>query len=237
MKYKIGDKVKYDDGEWLLYGTVSAVYEHSVCPFYRVNIERKEKKSGRHSIVQFEFELEADNIAVDNEKEQRQWLNSEIEYLKEYYGVHHITDIAKVLKRGIEEIEEKWKLVKAEPERILKMEPKPEPIEKRRRRRKQEPPVLEQEPEQEPEKLELAQKPKEETPKKTRGKRGEAWGRNLENYRKGEKSNTISTWMAQNRREYKNGKLPEEKFEKLMQINFPFDAGTKKKRMITGTTD
>ena len=236
MKYKIGDRVKYDDGEWVLYGTVSAVYEHAICPFYRVNIERKEKKSGRHSIVQFEFELEADIVSAESEKEKSNWMNAEIEYLKKYYGVHHIGDIAKILRKSIEEVEEKSRLIKLESE----PENEPEPVEKQekkleqtdRRRRKRE---LKQEAVPESEKAELPQKPKDATPKKTRGKRGEAWGRNLEMYRKGEKSNTISTWIAQNRREYKSGKLPEEKFEKLMEANFSFDVV--KKKTIVGTTD
>ena len=225
MKYQLGDRVKYDDGEWLLYGTVSAVYEHSSCPFYRVNVERKEKKNSKYSIVQFEFELEADSVVADSEKEKREWVHTEIEYLGKYYGVHNIEDMAKVLRRTIKEIEEKWRLIQLEkdPEQIKKQESEPEP--KVRRKRKQE---LKQEAEPEPEKVELTQKPKEETPKKTRGKRGEAWSRNLEMYQKGEKSNAISTWMAQNRREYKSGKLAEGKLDKLLAISFPFETIKKK---------
>jgi len=30
MKYKIGDKVRYDGGDWWFYGTVSAGFEHSI---------------------------------------------------------------------------------------------------------------------------------------------------------------------------------------------------------------
>jgi hypothetical protein len=226
MKYKIGDRVKYDDGEWMLYGTVSAVYEQTICPFYRVNIERKEKKNGKYSIVQFEFELETDREVVESEKEKRNWNDTEIEYLKTYYGAHNIEDMAKVLKRTTAEIEDEWKLVNSEPE----PKPKQELKGKQSRKRK-----LKPEPESESEE-EITQKSEKETLKRKRGKRGEAWSRNFEQYRKGEKSNVISTWMAQNRREYKSGKLSEAKFEKLVGINFPFDV-VRKKKTIIGTTD
>lgn len=192
MKYKIGDKVKYDDGEWLLYGAVSAVYEYSVCPIYRVLVERKEKKNGRHSIVQFEFELEADHVVAENKKE-----------------------------KSIEEIKDRWNLIKpeqlSEPEQTVQPETKPEP--KKRRSRKQE---------QEPKKVAHPREHPKETLKIKREKNGEAWNKNLEKYRNGEKGNAISTWMAHNRREFKAGKLSEEKFEKLMAVNFPFDIVKKK---------
>ena len=37
MKFKIGDKVKYDGGEWLFYGSVNAIFDHSISPCYRIN--------------------------------------------------------------------------------------------------------------------------------------------------------------------------------------------------------
>ena len=58
MKYKVGDKLRCDGGDWWFYGTVSAVFEHSVCPCYRLSVERMEKKTCKFSITQFEFELE-----------------------------------------------------------------------------------------------------------------------------------------------------------------------------------
>jgi len=61
--------------------------------------------------------------------------------------------------------------------------------------------------------------PQKETPKK-----GQAWYNQFELYSKGEKNNSIYSWMAENRRQYKNGKLSDEKLEKLIEIDFPFDA-------------
>jgi len=51
---------------------------------------------------------------------------------------------------------------------------------------------------------------------------------NFEIYRNGEKSNAISSWIAQNRNEYKTGTLSEKKLDKLMGINFPFETIPKK---------
>ena len=237
MKYKVGDNVRYDGGDWWLYGTVSAVFEHSICPFYRINVERMVKKSCKFSITQFEFDLEAYHEEDDISKDKRKWENSEIEDLKKYYGVLNREDLSKVLKRSSQAIEDKWRQIKpaaSEPveafltavsgdaDEKIQITMSAEPVEKpeRKQRRKRKPKL-----EAETEKTESTQVPE----KKRRGKRGEAWNRNLEMYRNGEKSNTISTWMAQNRREYRTGKLPEKKFEKLMEISFPFDV-VKKKR-------
>jgi len=237
MKYKVGDKVKYDGGDWWFYGTVNAIFEHSICPCYRLNVERMEKKSCKFSITQFEFELEPFHEVVENEKDKRKWENSEIELLKKYYGVLNNEDLSKMLKRSPQEIEYTRQQMTPGQETLLTSVPEitnitlqlplntevpePEPGKKQRRKRKQEP---KQEPE--PENAETTQKPKKERPKR---KRGEAWDFNLEMYQKGEKSNTISTWMSQNRREYKTGKLPERKLNKLLEISFPFET-TRKKR-------
>ena len=68
MKYEIGDKLRYDGGDWWFYGTVSAVFEHSICPCYRLSVERMEKKSCKFSITQFEFDLEADQMIEEKQQ-------------------------------------------------------------------------------------------------------------------------------------------------------------------------
>ena len=250
MKYKIGDKVKYDGGDWWLYGTISAMFEHSICPCYRLNVERMEKKSCKFSITQFEFELEPhiEEVApVD--KDARKWETSEIEYLKKYYGVLGINDLSKVLKRSPQALEDKWMQIKTEQAsaKLLTIEPKAEPVSKPKH--KAEPVVvskLKAEPVVSKPKVEpVVSKPKADavktdlkqtlfdTPEKRssplKGVITEAWKRNLENYKKGVKSNVISAWASQNRKEYQSGELINEKLEHLKKINFIFDTGRKKK--------
>jgi len=239
MKYKIGDKVKCDGGDWWFYGTVSAIFEHSISPCYRLNIDRMEKKTCKFSITQFEFELEPFSEALDSDTIMRKWDNSEIELLNKYYGVLDTEGLSKMLKRSPVSIEEKWQQMKpeqvskpktkakvktkaletVEPPQAEETPPAPEVVKRRKRRSKQEMLLDAQ-------KSEAAIKPKR--------KRGEAWDINFESYRNGAKSNVISTWVAQNRKEYKTGKLSEKKLEKLMDINFPFET-IKKKKTITGT--
>jgi len=310
MKYKVGDKVRYDGGDWWFYGTVSAVFEHSISPCYRLSVERMEKKRCKFSITQFEFELEPYHEVVESGKDKRKWNDTEIELLKKYQDIFDDEDLSRLLKRSPQAIGEKRQLIKPEHEPETKLltdisrnaniklqippnaeESKPEPGKKQRRKRKQEPETetgkvevsddaqkskiseawnknleLYQKgekngsiynwvsinrklyqsgelPEEKLEKLneiafpfvsdrkktvkvEKTQKPKKERQKR---KRGEAWDMNLEMYRNGEKSNTISSWMAQNRKEYKTGTLQERKLDKLMEINFPFETIPHKK--------
>jgi len=225
MKYKIGDKVKYDGGDWWFYGTVSAAFEHSICPCYRLSVERMEKKNCKFSITQFEFELEPYNEDLDSVMDKREWEKSEIEYLNKYYGVLNNEDLSKMLKRSPQAIEEKRQQIKlqpkSEPEQKLKVKPEPEQKLKVK---------LDPEPEQkqivkpEPEKVEPT--------KKTRmRKTSDAWFKNFELYRKGKKTSVVNAWTSKNRKDLKTGILSEDKLEKLMEINFPFDSDKGKKKV------
>ena len=221
MKYKVGDKVRHDGGDWWLYGTVSAVFEHPICPCYRLNVERMEKKNCKFSITQFEFELESWNEESGRSKDNRKWENLEIEYLKKYYGVLNNDDLSKFLQRSPQSIEEKWLQIKpkaeiaAEPKQTVEPKPKPKVEVKAEPEKKVEPKIAV-----------LPQKVKKGVPK---AQRGDAWRRNLEDYSKGLRSNVISAWASQNRKDYKIGKLAEEKLEKLIEIDFPFDSQKKKR--------
>jgi len=51
----------------------------------------------------------------------------------------------------------------------------------------------------------------------------EAWNEKLEAFRNGEKSELIQRWIDYNRRQYRKGRMPTERFEKLVEVNFPFE--------------
>jgi len=246
MKYKIGDKVKYDGGDWWFYGTVSAIFEHPICPCYRLSVERMEKKSCKFSITQFEFEIEPDVVVDDSNKEKRKWENLEVTYLKKWYGVLNNNDLAKVLKRTPQAIEEKWQQIQEEPEEELRTVPEvkktlpevkkplPEikkPLPEPKIVQKIEP-VIRKKPGPKP-KMKFGPKPEPRkyvsAEKRPKLKKGEAWDNYYERYRRGEKTNIIYNWVATNRREYKSGKLSEAKLEKLIEINFPFESPIRKK--------
>jgi len=247
MKYKIGDKVKCDGGDWWFYGTVSAVFEHSISPCYRLNIDRMEKKSCKFSITQSEFELEP-------YKEKRQQVKPNLEPTKPGEP------------EPIKKQRQKRK-PEAEPEKVKKTQKPKKEIPMRQisdawlknlglyqkgernsqiftwatynRKQYQTGKLSDDKLEKlneidfpfvvdrkKAEKVEKTHKQKKERQKK---KKGEVWDMNLEAYRSGEKSNTISSWMAQNRKEYKEGTLPEKKLDKLMEIHFPFETIPAKK--------
>ena len=249
MKYKIGDKVKCDGGDWWFYGTVSAVFEHSVCPCYRLTIERMEKKSCKFSITQFEFELEPDHVVVDSSKDVRKrepkpepipaptpkkaqiqkkepqgrkisgaWEKNLDLYLKgdrSYTVYNWITYNRKQYKAGTLSDDKLEKLKEINFSFVFD----------RKFREKTEKPK--------PEKVELVQKQvqeqKKEKPEKPEKQIVDGWERNFDLFRKGEKSNAISTWIVRNRKLYKTGDLPEDKFERLLEVDFPFDVVRNKK--------
>jgi len=220
MKYKVGDKVRYDGGDWWFYGTVTAVFEHSICPCYRLSVERMEKKSCKFSIMQFEFELEpyikpepeqAKKAEVtqkpgddaQNSKISDAWhKNLELYRKGEKSGsIYNWVSINRKLYKSGE-------LPNNKLEKLLEID-FPFVVDRKK-----------------PEKVKATPKPKKERQKR---KRSEIWDKNFEIYRNGEKSNAISSWIAQNRKDYKTGTLPERKLDKLMEINFPFETTSPKK--------
>jgi len=222
MKYTVGDKVRYDSGDWWFYGIVTAVFENSISPCYRLSVERMEKKSCKFSITQFEFELEPYSDEIDSIKDERKWEKAEIEYLKKYYGVLNHNDLSKILKRKPQELDEKWRSITSEPMPEEKLKPEPEKIQT-----KIPLPVPEKKP-----KPELLQetKSKEIRTRKTT----DAWDKNLELYRQGKKSSALNFWKSKNRKDFKTGILSEEKLEKLQGINFPFEVEKKQKTSKSG---
>jgi len=251
MKYKVGEKVRYDGGDWWFYGTVSAVFEHPICPCYRLSVERMEKKSCKFSITQFEYELEPFNSEVVIGDDQRKRENAELEYLKKYQQKQKREPKQESQPVKVETAPKKVETAKKKVETAKKKEPSTRKrgdawmrnLESFRKgeksnaiytwitynRRLYKSGKLD---EGKLEKLMEINFPFD-TDKKNKGKdgskgepkrkKGEAWDKNFESYRSGEKSNIISTWIAQNRKMHKTGKLPIDKYEKLIGINFPFD--------------
>jgi hypothetical protein len=250
MKYKIGDQVKYDGGDWWFYGTVSAVFEHSICPCYRLNVERMEKKSCKFSITQFEFELDADDVEIGKNKRKKEENWQQIKPEPEQKVVLKLEPVLKQRQK---------KKQKSEPEEPVKEESLQKPSKRNRgdaweknfemfckgeknntiyswityNRKQQKTGKLASDKLEKlkkanfPFEVDTKEKEKDEAPKeqkkKTRKKRGDAWESNVEAFRNGEKNNTLSTWIAYNRKQFKLGKLPDDKYKELVELNFPFD--------------
>jgi len=231
MKYKVGDKVKYDGGDCWFCGTVSAVFEHSISPCYRLSVERIQKKSCKFSITQFEFEIEAYE-EVESDINKREWEKPEIDKKPRIPEIEKQPRIRKTTDAWEKNFElyrdgkksaviNAWKsknrkdyktgiLSKDKIDKLMEInfsfdvERKEKPLSVKTIK----------------EKVEIPQKPKQEPQKR---KRGDAWTKNLEAYLNGEKSSAITTWIAENRKQYRTGNLSEDRLEKLKEINFPFD--------------
>ena len=257
MKYKVGDKLRYDSGDWRFYGTVSAVFESSISPCYRLNVERMEKKSCKLSLTQFEFELEAYNDEVDGVNEKNRRL---VQFEKEQYPNLVADKKSETIKEPTPEKKQKQKqepepkeieltqIQTKEPEKGKISEAWDRSLESYRKgernylihnwmflnRKQFKAGTLSRE---KLEKLKQINFPFEVTRKKVvktpktdapKRKRGNEWEIYFESYQKGEKSDVISSWIANNRKEFKTGKLTEAKYEKLLGINFTFDTAPMK---------
>ena len=200
MKFQVNDKVKYDSGDWQFYGTVTAVIENSINPCYRLNVDRMTKKNCKFSITQFEFELEPDN-GFENDNIRLKSL--ETAFFKKNNDVRNNDDLSQFAKpEPISETE------------ITSQDPAKKRVTKRLKKQKGA-------SEQTHEIPGASQDLNSDMPNK---KRYGSWETNFDLYCNGDKSNAINTWMYQNRKQYKAGILKEDRFEKLMSINFPFEA-------------
>lgn len=264
MNYQVGQKVKYDSGDWWFYGTISAVIENSISPCYRINVDRMVKRNCKFSITQFEFEL-----SKDDESESAvpgKWENQEIEF-KRIQSVRDVKNVVPQTIIPVLEVAAPTPEPEPEPEPVLEpvleepvlepvpeLEPEPEPESKLKpgpksksqpestpttkkrpgrkpgsKNKKQADQVETQEsaPQPEPEAEPTPQSPDSPPPYPKRGIKGEAWDRNYEKYKAGEKSNALYTWVALNRKQYTSGELSDAKIEKLIEIDFPFEAKKK----------
>jgi len=204
MKFQVGDKVKYESGDWWFCGAVTAVIENSICPSYRLHVDTMIKKNCKFAITQFEFELEADDT-IDSHIAKSRLEKSENQYIKQLNTFQNNTILPPVVPSDITKIEAEPIIKPAKKEKVIIM---PNPVE-----------TL----------TENVDTPMatDIKPQKPKLKRDKAWENVLELYQNGVKSNQIYTWMYQNRKLYNSGKLPDRKLEKLIEINFPFEVKKK----------
>jgi len=240
MKFKIGDKVKYDGGEWLFYGSVNAIFDHSISPCYRINVDKIIKKSCKLSITQFEFELEADD-------ETAEITENEILTEKIYAKLEEIESAATIFKHEIEESKRLNLLMDSviEKQKASEVRENKQPKQEKGRRLKQQTQKQELEQEQvaalpstvfesvveiiEPVKKKIGRPKKIQIAEQKPVKKKATWYENFEKYKNGDRSNAINTWATQNRKEYKTGKMNEEKKDLLIGIRFPLMIVRKKR--------
>lgn len=212
MKYQVGTKVKYNSGDWLFYGTITAVIENSITPCYRLVVDRMVKKNCKFSITQFEFELEAVG-EIDDFIAKDKWEVDENEYIKKISSIQEKDNISQLIPET--PVKELVKEAVVKPAKKQKKQPKQpkQPI--------QETPILET----------IDETPSTEPPKP---QKVDAWTRNLDLYVNDVKSNIVYNWVSLNRRLYNSGNLSDEKLEKLIEINFPFDKKKNPRRKRNG---
>jgi len=217
MKYQVGEKVKYNSEEWRFYGTITAVIDNSICPCYRINVERMEKRNCNFTITQFEFELEKYND-IDSPKEKSDWKKYEDVFLKQNNSNQFVENTTDFLQPEAHHVSEHMP-----PEQYRE----PVFIHEHESVKKQ---IIPLEPSQQI--TGMTQEANSDIPVK---KRYGSWETNFELYCSGHKSKTINTWMYQNRKQYHSGTLKKNQLEKLIQINFPFNVAKKvaKKKEVT----
>ena len=233
MKYQVGKKVKYDSGDWLFYGTITAVIENAICRIYRLDVGQMEKKDCDFSITQFEFELEAENeTETENSIDESKMGNNEDEYIENISYVQE-KDLSQVMPEvNTKPVKEQSVSIEKQAFNPVEVPVRKSRIIKERKKRHVKPIVLITAES----KLEEYVWEEEQTQyipitEPHRRKRGEAWEKNFELFQKGVKKNIVYTWIAQNRKLYNSGSLEEEKLKRLTEINFPFQPRKKKPKL------
>ena len=229
MAFKVGDKVKYDSGEWLFYGTVSAVFDNSINPCYRVTVDRMVKTNCKYSITQFEFELALDSgvpkevipiqdvpmqedlpKVVETEKGKRPG-RAKTGAWERNLALFQKGERSNSINTWMSRNRLLYKSNKLSKDKLDTLMAANFPFEARKRK----------EQAAKPEKVEPPQNLIKEKPKRTQAS---AWEKNFELFRSGDKNNTVYAWISRNRKMYHAKKLSKEQINKLTAANFQFDA-------------
>lgn len=240
MKYKIGDQVKYDSGEWRFYGTISAAIENSISPCYRIVVERMEKLNCGFSSMQFEFELEAHSRQTDSSRNTvDENENTEPAAIKNPITESENSAPIQIVAAADSpsEISNTWlrnmdAYVRGENNRIIRAWARDNTINYRIGKLKKE----------KLDKLMAINFPfdaikskvhpyvsmQEQMENKPDTVAVTSWDVNLQAYADGVRSGKVEDWAYRTRKRYNNGTLPQSMIEKLKEIDFVFDLGTKK---------